>query len=121
VEGIEFRSTTVLAYKGKQWECLEKNQAIIYKWPWKSVQDDDGHTFYRGDRMAVCEKTYKLMTKAPYGESIIWVEPLEKVKEIIGFDCSWTKVFRSPKETKSWVKRENTYGTGDNCSTGSCC
>ena len=121
VEGIEFRSATVLAYKWKQWECLEKNQAIIYKWPWKSVQDDDGHTLYRGDRMAVCEKTYNLMTKAPYGDSKIWVEPLQQVTEKLWFDCSGVKVFRSAKETKKGVQRENTYGAGDDCDSGGCC
>jgi hypothetical protein len=50
--------------------------------------------------MAVCEKTYKIMTKAPYGNSMIGVEPLQEVQETIGFDCSGAKVFRSPKETK---------------------
>ena len=120
MEGIEFRSATILAYKWKQWECLEKNQAIIYKWPWKSVQDDDGHTWYRWDRMAVCEKTYKIMTKAPYGNSMIGVEPLQEVQETICFDCSGAKVFRSPKETKQWVQRENTYGE-DSCDSGGCC
>lgn len=35
IDGIEFRSLTVRAYKGKEGECLERNQAIIYKGPWK--------------------------------------------------------------------------------------
>ncbi|HUG17831.1 MAG TPA: methyltransferase domain-containing protein, partial [Planctomycetaceae bacterium] len=43
VEGIEFRSITVLAWKGKQGPCLERNQAVVYKGPFKSVEDDDGH------------------------------------------------------------------------------
>jgi len=115
VEWIEFRSTTVIAYKGKQWECLEKNQAVIYKGPWKSVTDDDGHTFYRWHRMAVCKKTYWIMTKQPYNENIIWVEPLLEVKDKHGFDCSWKNIFRSPKETKSWVLRDNSYGEGSCC------
>jgi ubiquinone/menaquinone biosynthesis C-methylase UbiE len=63
VEGIEFRSATYLAYKGKQGECLEKNQAVIYKGPWRQVQDDDGHVFMRGERSAVCEKTFNLMQR----------------------------------------------------------
>ena len=44
VKGIEFRSMTVVAYKGKEGICLERNQAVIYKGPWKKVLDDDGHT-----------------------------------------------------------------------------
>lgn len=46
VEGIEYRSMTVQAYKGKQGPCLDRNQAVIYKGPWKAVVDDDGHTLY---------------------------------------------------------------------------
>ena len=33
VDGIEFRSVTVTAYKGKEGPCLERNQAVIYKGP----------------------------------------------------------------------------------------
>ncbi len=110
VEGIEFRSATVVAYKWKQWVCLEKNQAIIYKGPWKSVTDDDGHTFYRGDRMAVCEKTFWIVKKVPYNNDIIWVEPLLPVEGKIAYDCSWKKIFRNPQETKSWVARGDSYG-----------
>jgi SAM-dependent methyltransferase len=60
VEGIEFRSITVLAYKGKQGPCLERNQAVIYRGPFKRVEDDDGHAYFRGARMAVCDKTFAL-------------------------------------------------------------
>src|SRR5439155_9502124 len=33
VEGIEFRSVTIEAWKGKQGPCFERNQAVIYKGP----------------------------------------------------------------------------------------
>src|SRR5881398_751517 len=33
VEGIEFRSVTVEAFKGKQGQCFERNQAVIYRGP----------------------------------------------------------------------------------------
>lgn len=122
VEWIEFRSVTVLAYKWKQWACKEKNQALIYKGPWKSVTDDDWHTFYRGDRMAICEKTSNIMKSEPYWNDVIIVEPILEITEDLDFDCSWKKVFRHPKETKSWVLRENTYSDIDNpCSWWSCC
>ena len=55
VEGIEFRSVTVLAFKGKQGPCLERHQALVYRGPFKKVEDDDGHVFHRGERMAVCD------------------------------------------------------------------
>ena len=53
VEGIEFRSLTVRAWKGKEGPCLERNQAVVYNGPWKAVIDDDGHRLNRGQRMAV--------------------------------------------------------------------
>src|SRR5439155_14068195 len=31
VEGIEFRSVTVQAFKGEQGACFERNQAVIYR------------------------------------------------------------------------------------------
>ena len=48
VEGIEFRSVTITAKKGKEGPCMEAGQAILYKGPWKRVEDDDGHTLERG-------------------------------------------------------------------------
>src|SRR5207237_785977 len=35
VQGIEFRSVTLEAFKGKQGECFERNQAVIYSGPFK--------------------------------------------------------------------------------------
>src|SRR5438093_4100303 len=43
VEGIEFRSVTIEAFKGKQGPCFERNQAVVYKGPFKEVLDDDDH------------------------------------------------------------------------------
>lgn len=37
VEGIEFRSVTVEAFKGKQGPCFERNQAVIYRGPFKAI------------------------------------------------------------------------------------
>ena len=42
IEGIEFRSVTIQAFKGKEGPCIERLQAVIYKGPWRSVTDDDG-------------------------------------------------------------------------------
>ena len=101
VEGIEFRSVTVEAFKGKQGPCLERKQAVIYAGPWKSVTDDDGHTLYRGQRMAVCDKTYGLYTREPYAGSILPVEPREPIalEDAEPFDCSKDRV-RHARETK---------------------
>ena len=101
VEGIEFRAITVTAYKGKEGPCIERNQAVIYRGPWKQVIDDDGHTLERGARMAVCEKTFKLYSQLPYEGQFILVPPREEVPlERAGvFDCSRDHK-RHPRETK---------------------
>ena len=109
IDGIEFRSLTVRAYKGKQGPSLERNQAVIYKGPWKSVQDDDGHTLLRGDRMAICDKTFKLYTDpmGPYSGDIIAVEPYAEVpyNDAPNVDCG-RKITRSPRQTKGLDYRE---------------
>ncbi len=101
VEGIEFRAITVTAYKGKEGPCIERNHAVIYRGPWKQVVDDDGHTLERGARMAVCDKTFKLYSQAPYAGQFILVPPREEVAlENAGvFDCSRDHK-RHPRETK---------------------
>ena len=101
VEGIEFRALTVRAFKGKEGPCLERNQAVIYKGPWRSVTDDDGHTLFRGERMAVCDKTFRIYGKVPYRESVELVEPHEEVPlaEATAFNCRKDAV-RHPRESK---------------------
>ncbi|PHV63520.1 methyltransferase domain-containing protein [Cyanobacterium aponinum] len=110
IDGIEFRSLTVRAYKGKEGECLERNQAIIYKGPWKKVEDDDGNTFYRGERMAVCDKTFQIMTKenSPYSSSIIGINPLEEIplEKAKNFN-EHSQIKRDPKITKGNFYKEN--------------
>jgi arsenite methyltransferase len=117
-EGIEFRSVTITAHKGKQGPCYEANQAVIYAGPWKRVEDDDGHLLLRGERTAVCAKTYRILTSAPYAAETIGIEPRAPIPEDEreGFDCSRTTP-RSPRETKGLEYRETREpGTG-----GSCC
>jgi hypothetical protein len=91
----------VTAYKGKEGPCVERNHAVIYRGPWKRVVDDDGHTLERGARMAVCEKTFKLYSQAPYDGQFILVPPRQEVplSEAALFDCSRDQK-RHPRETK---------------------
>ncbi len=122
VEGIEFRSVTVLAHKGKQGACLERNQAVIYKGPWKKVVDDDGHVLERGERMAVCDKTFQIYNKEPYSKDIIAVEPIENIalEDAKEFDCRRTAK-RSPRETKG-LEYNLTDLSGGGCGdSDSCC
>ena len=124
VNGIEFRSLTVQAYKGKQGPCMEHRQAVIYKGPWSAVIDDDGHTLARGQRMAVCEKTYGLMTdpEGPYAGQIIGVQPREAVapEHALPFACTGDRI-RTPKETKGADYVETSAPAEDCCEPGACC
>jgi ubiquinone/menaquinone biosynthesis C-methylase UbiE len=101
IRSIEFRSVTVEAFKGKQGPCFERNQAVIYKGPFKEVLDDDGHRLARGQRYAVCDKTYQLYRQAPYREYFEFIEPLVPVppESAKPFDCAGMRL-RHPKETK---------------------
>lgn len=101
VEGIEFRAVTVTASKGKDGPCWERNQAVIYRGPWREVTDDDGHTLERGERTAVCEKTFRILTAEPYRDQVIAIEPLQDIAlaDAEPFDCSRTRE-RHARETK---------------------
>ena len=115
VKGIQFRSVTVEAYKGKEGPCLERNQAVIYKGPFRKVLDDDGHMMERGKRYAVCEKTYNVYKSAAYEGSFEFIDPIVEIPSDLAkdFDCSVTRI-RHPKETKG----ENYQATEE---SGSCC
>lgn len=101
VEGIEFRSVTIRAWKGKEGPCYERNQAVIYKGPFLKVLDDDGHAMERGKRYAVCDKTFQILKRAPYRDHFAFVEPLADIPlaEAGPFDCSGMRI-RHPRETK---------------------
>lgn len=105
VEGIEFRSVTVAAHKGKQGPCYETNQAVVYRGPWRRVEDDDGHILVRGERAAVCEKTFRLLTCEPYGAETIPVPSRVAVAPGQLFDCARADL-RGPRETKGEARCE---------------
>lgn len=124
IDGVEFRSMTVRAYKGKEGICLERKQSVVYKGPWKQVQDDDGHIFCRGERMAVCDKTYQIITNdhSPYADSIIGIPAYENIplEEAAEFNCK-TKAIRHARETKGSEYNLTETSSDDCCSPGQCC
>ncbi len=122
VRGIEFRSVTVTALKGKEGLCREANQAVIYKGPWKKVEDDDGHVLRRGERAAVCDKTFRILTSAPYTGQIVPVPPRLEIPapERRPFDCSRTAP-RHPRETKGEDYAVTGGAAGACCAPGECC
>jgi SAM-dependent methyltransferase len=123
VDGIEFRALTALAFKGKQGPCLEGNQALVYCGPFKKVEDDDGHVFHRGKRMAVCDKTYHLLLREPYEGQFEAVQPRDEVplEAAQPFDCR-RSARRHPRETKGASYRATTDAPTSCCGPeGTCC
>lgn len=102
IEGIEFRTITVIAYKGKEGPCWEHKQAVIYKGPFSKVEDDDGHVIERGKRVAVCAKTFAILGREPYRGHFEMIEPQHPVAAATAepFACAGTRL-RDPQETKA--------------------
>ena len=122
VQGIEFRSITVEALKGKQGQCYERNQAVVYKGPFKEVLDDDDHRMIRGRRYAVCDKTFQLFQKAPYRDCFLFVEPLTAIsrEEARPYDLERSEL-RHPRETKGHDYRASTDSSQCCDAGGDCC
>lgn len=112
VDGIEFRSVTITAVKPENQLCIDKGHAVIYRGPFTEVYDEDGHVYYRGQRMAVCERTFRLLTGAAYGGQFIGIAPSQ---ELAGkpWDCV-TGTLRSASVTKSG-EHVNKCETGGGC------
>ena len=122
VEGIEFRSITVEAFRGKEGACFERNQAVIYRGPFKEVLDDDGHQLMRGERTAVCDKTFQIYRGEPYASHFDFVEPLEPIAlgDAEPFDCSRTAP-RHPRESKGLEYDVTSEASGQVCGPDGCC
>jgi ubiquinone/menaquinone biosynthesis C-methylase UbiE len=123
VEGIEFRSVTVIAYKGKEGDCWDHKEALVYKGPFSSVTDDDGHTYPRGERVAVCRKTFEIFTREPYKQFFEPVKPLTEVTaaEARPFPCTGGVLMRHPKETKGEDYSLTSDLTAEACGPSGCC
>ncbi|NET74303.1 MAG: methyltransferase domain-containing protein, partial [Sphaerospermopsis sp. SIO1G2] len=102
VDGIEYRAVTVVAYKGKEGPCKDAAQAVLYPGPWKEVHDDDGHVYKRGQRIAVCAKTYDILTRPPYADQLIPLPPYQPVSNLDDAPelCSGFQI-RHPRITKN--------------------
>lgn len=102
VEGIEFRSMTVRAYKLSNESCMDYGHAVVYNGPWKAVIDDEDHVITRGERIAVCKKNFERYTSAPYASAITPIPPsVERSdEEAVPFDCRQGEL-RDPRETKA--------------------
>ncbi len=70
VNEIEFRSATVIAYKGDDLEPASDHDepvaTVIYRGPFTRIQDERGHTFERGEATPVTELTLQSLSREPY-------------------------------------------------------
>ncbi|MCP4256883.1 MAG: methyltransferase domain-containing protein [Ketobacter sp.] len=110
IEDIEFRSVTLTATKAAPSECMDYGHAVIYRGPFSEVIDDEGHIFPRGERMAVCERTYSFLTTGPLKESFIGLPPLSKQSGVPW--CAPVGTRRSAAETKGSVHDSACSGVG---------
>ena len=127
VDGIEFRSVTVVAYNGKEGPCIDRKHAVIYRGPFREVTDDDGHVLRRGARTAVCEKSFAIYAGQAYRDHVDLVPPrvLPALEESRPFPCDAVGLRRDPRETKGadyrvTTEESPTCSTGDS-ESGRCC
>ena len=112
VEGIEFRSVTLMAVKPSSDVGMDIGQAIIYKGPYSEVRDDEGYIYPRGERIAISERTFKFLTEGPQKDDFIGVNPAApKPAEIF---CAPAGTLRPASETKGGEHSSSAAG-------GSCC
>ena len=78
VEGLEFRSVTITAIKPQHEESLDKGHAVIYKGPYAQVSDDEGFIYPRGQRIAVSDRSFSLLTSETYKDDFIGISPAEE-------------------------------------------
>jgi ubiquinone/menaquinone biosynthesis C-methylase UbiE len=112
VEGIEFRSVTITAQKPQAEPCIDKGHAVIYRGPFAKVYDDEGHVYLRGQRMAVCERNFKLLTGSVFGDDFIGIAPAVESDGKV-WDCK-PGTIRTAAESKGGIHQNN-------CCSNSCC
>lgn len=114
IDGIEFRSVTLTAVKPTGEACLDYGHAVIYRGPYREVRDDEGHVYPRGARMAVCERTFRLLTEGPYGSDFIGIAPTLRGEPRSVCHPAGTR--RSPADTKGAMHNGDAC-----CGTSACC
>ena len=96
--------------------------AVVYKGPWKAVIDDDGHKLLRGQRMAVCDKTFQIYGREPYADQIELIAPHDTIPldDATPYDCKLGAI-RSPRETKGATAPLTVLPDDDCCGPSECC
>ena len=81
VEGIEFRSLTVQAWKAAPGLGLDRGHAAVYRGPFAAVTDEEGMVYHRGRRMAVCERTFERLGGDAYSGHFDRLAPATPIPE----------------------------------------
>jgi len=110
VDGIEFRSATLTAVRGEGTECIDVGHAVIYRGPYAEIIDDEGHVFPRGERMAVCERTFRYLTAGPHLDDFIGITP-STPREAAQW-CAPAGTRRLASETKGAIYSDGPTQTG---------
>jgi len=71
VEGIEFRSVTVTAVKSARRASGRRGHMVIYRGPYAEVRDDENRVYPRGERVEVCEHTFRRLAAGPCKDDFI--------------------------------------------------
>jgi catechol 2,3-dioxygenase-like lactoylglutathione lyase family enzyme len=65
--GAEMRETMIMAVKPEAASNGDGGVAV-YRGPFRAVTDESGHTWPRGERVAVCGETWGMLQQPPYAE-----------------------------------------------------
>ncbi len=72
VEGITFRSVTVT---GRKHAAAEEGDAarghVLYRGPWRRVEDDEGNVLRRGERTEVAGRSLRRLAEPPYAGEVV--------------------------------------------------
>ena len=82
----------------------------------------DARAYSRGERVAVCDKTFRLLIQEPYAGLFLPIEPNEQIPldDAKQFDCKRNKL-RHPRESKGMDYDETRVSTEGVCGPGNCC
>lgn len=75
VEGIEFRSVTLTAFKRPVSTQTERGHAVIYRGPLACVEDELGNRYPAGERIAVSQEVFSRLSEEPFADHFIRIAP----------------------------------------------
>lgn len=88
--------------------------AVIYRGPYAEVRDEEGHIYPRGERIAVCARSYRLLTEGPYRDDFIGIAPA-----VLGEPTPWCA---PPATRRDPAVTKGTRHDAGACTAGrSCC